>query len=47
MLAIRKDAELTRYFKDADFSEAGVMPTADPKKNGKKKGKDVDDEMSD
>ena len=47
MLAIRKDPELNRYFKDGDFSEAGVLPTATNKKDGKKKGKDQDDEMSD
>ena len=47
MLAIRKDPELNRYFKDGDFSEAGVMPTVTNKKDGKKKGKDQDDEMSD
>ena len=47
MLAIRKDPELNRYFKDGDFSEAGVMPSAPTKKDGKKKGKNFDEEMSD
>ena len=28
MLAIRKDKELSQYFKNGDFSEAGVLPAA-------------------
>ena len=43
MLAVRKDPELTRYFKEGDFSEAGAMPTNNPKPQGKKKGKQMDD----
>ena len=47
MLAIRKDPELSKYFNDGVFSEAGVLPAAPEKKPDKKKGKSVDDDMSD
>ena len=43
MLAIKRDPELSKYFKDGDFSEAGVMPTSQPKTYGKKKTAKEDD----
>ena len=43
MLAIRKDPELNKYFKDGDFSEAGVMPMNQTKTQGKKKTSKEDD----
>ena len=49
MLAIKSDSELNRFFKGANFHQAGVMPTNffDSDKQKKKKGSIDDDEEDD